>query len=93
VDTRLGSMCIAATLCHVASSNIHAPQVTRALVRVEYDLQQLSFLMIFRTHDVSRNITGGVHITIKTTGYQYVLRMLQCLHRSPFPHLIFKAQA
>jgi hypothetical protein len=40
VGARLGSMGIATALCHVASSKIHAPQVTRALVRVEHGLQQ-----------------------------------------------------
>jgi hypothetical protein len=45
---RLGSMVIASALYHVASSNIHAPQVTRTLVRVEHDLQHLVFVIIFR---------------------------------------------
>jgi hypothetical protein len=30
-------------------------------------------------HDVNRNIQRGVHIAIKTTGYQCVWRMLECL--------------
>jgi hypothetical protein len=49
VGERLGPMDIASALCHVASSNIHTPQVTRTLERAGHELQHLAFVMIFRT--------------------------------------------
>jgi hypothetical protein len=94
VGKRLGSMGIASALCHVASSNIHAPQVTRTLVRVERDLQHLDFVMIFRTMTSIEILKEAFTLPSKPQGtnaygeYSYVFSQ-----RSPFPYLIFKAKA
>jgi hypothetical protein len=48
VDERLGLMASTSSGCHMASSYIHAPQVTRNVVKDDNDLYQSAVITIFR---------------------------------------------
>jgi hypothetical protein len=48
VDERLGFMASTSSGCHMASSYIHAPQVTRNVVKDDHDLHQSAVIKIFR---------------------------------------------
>jgi hypothetical protein len=48
VDERLGLMASIPSGCHMASSYIHAPQVTRNVVKDDHDLYHLAVITIFR---------------------------------------------